>query len=293
MDDGRRQRKVVRPRAVSFGEIDEKKLKQNLALPPIAEKWDDSLIILFRSTFYHASEDGCQNDKVVICGIPFSLQGGKSVQEYEDEWLQKHDSLITEAKKNYLKNLDENFVDNKGLPQPIARNQSLARGALEKLAKLEEAERRAEPALANCRDGYSASPSALNEFYPGFEKSLFVEDERFELLFPEQFFARWQRGFHGEICQHVLSRKTSWSAKELSAYLQKESKKANAKSLSVVRHRLHSRVEPIAITLAGLDLVPDVPDGGKKPGKRSDFFSKWQKALEFSLRRQFIEELVK
>jgi len=270
MADGGRRRRIVRPQNVFFGDIDEDRLVAPLALPPLPPLPDPELVILHDGTFHHLHEDGSgpAPNSMTLCGLTFAVVPCGTVVDVEADWRRNHEAELRDVRGKYLGSLDRQFVDAEGTPQRTPRNEALAHGALDKLVQHGGEDRR-------------AVVTAL-------DPSLFLFDERFDLLTPRDFFGRWRRGFHPDVVAAVVDRTTPWGAAELSKYLAGQADKSNPRSLSVVRHRLHSRLQPPVLTMAGADLVPDPVDGAS----RATFLADWLAAIEQDLRRQFIEELL-
>ena len=273
MEHGERKRKVVRPRAVCFGKINESKLLSPLSLPNFSPALPEESFLFLNFRLCELHESGNKKNNVFLCGLHFPLVAGPKVAELEERWCTANKEQLQIIQRSYLASLDGAFVKDLVL-QKTDRNKALARGALEKLDELGVVEKRKDR-------------SSLQSYFPSYENSFFLEGQHYELLTPEEFFKVWQRGFHKDIVEHVLSRSTPWSAKELSDYLQDHSDKANAKTLSVVRHRLHSRVEPMVFTFDGREFIPNLAK------KQVDLLQQWEEALSKYLRRSFIEELLK
>ena len=272
MENGQRKRKVVRPRTVCFGKINESRLLSPLSLPNFSPKVPDESFLFLNFRLFELNENRSSKDNVFLCGLHFPLVAGSTVEELEDCWCKANEKKLHAIQMSYLASLDKAFVKNDGL-QKTERNKALARGALEKLDELGLMER-------------LKGHSSLQTYFPHYENSFFLDGKHYELLTPREFFKVWQRGFHEDIVEHVLSRSSDWSAKELSDYLYDNANRANAKTLSVVRHRLHSRVDPMIFTFAGKEFIPN------STPIQVGLLVQWKEALSKYLRRSFIEELL-
>lgn len=280
-----RKRRVVPGTRVYFKDdirIDDEALRMDLGLPPIPILPFDELTILMGDRLLHLEESAPVQDSLTLCGLTFAVVERGAVRAIEEQYLRS--GAVAQAQVLYLRRLLPSLVDAKGEPARNGYHHHFATLAIE---RLEETMRDAAAPLARSRSALPPEPrSHLAAVLPGYDRSLFLDGKRYDLLTVREFFEKWRVGFHLDLVAQVLDDKKAWGAKELSQFLAKRSKQANPRSLSVVRSRLHTRQEPLHLSLGGRDFVPEYR------GTAAPFAVDWMRVLTTAVKREALKRYV-
>jgi len=276
-----RRRKVVPGSEVFFREdirLNDDALRVELLLPPIPSFGE--LTILYRDKLWHLTENPPSADSMSLLRESFAVSEIGSVRAWEERYFHDHQAKFAEVQKAFLKTLAPSLIDGAGNPVQNGYHHHLAATALERLDYLLRA---TAGSLAQPKHGPIGATSTLLTAYPAYDRSLFLDGRRYEILTVREFFELWRRGFRPSLVEKVLDDPRPWRAKELSDFLQKHAEEANPNALSVVRRRLHNRWRPMNLFLDGHDWVPE------PRGTAASFERDWTRLLGYELRRRALE----
>lgn len=279
--DGRKRR-VVPGTRVYFKDdirIDDGALRMDLPLPPNPALPFDELTILMGDRLLRLQECPPAQDSLTICGLTFAVTEYVPVRAVEEQYLRA--GGVAQAQALYLRRLLPSLLDANGEPARNGFHHHFAALAIE---RLEESMRDAAVPMAQPKAPPLSGPrSHLAAVLPGYDRSLFLDGKRYDLLTVREFFERWRNGFHTDLAAQVLDEKKEWSARELSRFLAKRSRQANPRALSVVRSRLHTRQEPLHLRLGGRDFVPEYR------GTAAPFAVDWMRVLATAVKLEALK----
>lgn len=287
-DDTRPRRKVVSGPDAFFADdlkLDEAALRSPLALPPLDFLPFDELVVLLRDHVFHLAP-GPGPDRVELCGLDFALAPRATLRACEDAFLAAHAPAVAAAQAAFLRALHPGPVDAAGAWVKDRTTGQIAAVALERLRPLRPvaAAARALPPLAAAHHPSAPAPSRLAAVTAAYERMLFLDGRRYELLTTREFLESWQKSFHPDLAQTLFARPTPWPAQELCEFLLAHQDRVNAKALSVLRSGLHRRHLQMRTRIAGLDLVPS------RPEPAASLADDWRAALSFALKQEALEQ---